>query len=227
MIIDDAREVLERADVATFAADDAPLHLVRGQRDAGDRRRGRVRGSRALDADRDDVAHSAVGLDARLVLDRADAARDVVARLLLDPREQRLAGLRLRHRGDALELALLLLHELADASLALAQRRIALTETALARGEVGGCLVELGRAGAKPLLGAGDLEAAALELLLHLAAGGQHVLLGGDFRLLAHCVGLAAGACQLELRLDAQRLCRAAATAQHEGGDRSPDDESQ
>ena len=98
---------------------------------------------------------------------------------------------------------------------------------ALARRDVGGGLVELRRAGAEPLLRARDLEAAALELLLHLAAGGEHVLLGGDLRLLAHRVGLAAGARQLALRLDAQRLCRAAATAQHDGGERSPDDESQ
>ncbi len=223
----DAREVLERADVASLAADDAALHLVGGQRDAGNGRRGRVRRGRALDADRDDVAHTAVGLDASLVLDRADAARDVVARLLLDAREQRLAGLRLRHRGDPLELALLLLDELADASLALAQRRVALAEPTLARSDVGGGLVELRRAGTEPLLGACDLEAAALELLLHLAPGGEHVLLGRDLRLLAHRVGLTAGARQLALRLDAQRFCRAAAIAQHDGGDRSPDNESE
>ena len=222
----DAGEVLERADVAALAADDAALHLVRGQRHARHRRRGGVRGRRALDADRDDVAHAPVGLVARLVLDRADAAGDVVARLLLDAREQRLAGLRLRHRGDALELALLRLHELRRARLALGQRRVALGDAALARGDVGRELVELRRARAEPLLGARDLEAAALELLLDLAAGREHVLLGGDLRLLAHRVRLAAGARELALGLDAQRLGRAAAAAQHDERERSPDGES-
>ena len=160
-----------------------------------------MRGRRALDADRDDVAHAPVGLVARLVLDRADAAGDVVARLLLDAREQRLAGLRLGHRGDALELALLRLDELRRARLALAERRVALGDAALARRDVGGELVELGRARAEPLLGARDLEAAALELLLDLAAGREHVLLGGDLRLLAHGVRLAARAGELALGL--------------------------
>ena len=105
------------------------------------------------------------------------------------------------------------LDELRDARLALGERRIALAEAALARGDVGGELVELRRAGAEPLLGARDLEAAALELLLDLAAGREHVLLGGDLRLLAHGVGLAAGAGELALGLGAQRLGRAAAAA--------------
>jgi hypothetical protein len=53
------------------------------------------------------------------------------------------------------------------------------------------------------------------------------VLLGGDLRFLAHRVGLAAGARELALRLGAQSLRRAAAVAQHDGGEHSPDDESQ
>ena len=181
---------------------------------------------RALDADRDDVAHAAVGLVARLVLDRADAAGDVVARLLLDAREQRLAGLPLGHRRDALELALLRLDELRRARLALGERRVALGDAALARRDVGRELVELGRARAEPLLGARDLEAAALELLLGLAAGREHVLLRGDLGLLAHGVRLAAGAGELALGLRAQRLGRAAAAAQHDERERSPDCES-
>ena len=111
-------------------------------------------------------------------------------------------------------------------ALALAQRRSRSLSAALAGGDVGGRLVELRRARAEPLLGARDLEAAALELLLDLAARREHVLLRGDLGLLAHGVGLAAGAGQLALGLGAQRLRRAAAAAQHDGGERSPDDES-
>jgi len=53
------------------------------------------------------------------------------------------------------------------------------------------------------------------------------VLLGGHLGLLAHRVGFAAGGRQLALRLAAQRLDRAAATAHDDGGEHSPDDESQ
>ena len=44
----DAGEVFERADVATLAADDAPLHVVGGELDDGDGRLGRVTGRDAL-----------------------------------------------------------------------------------------------------------------------------------------------------------------------------------
>ena len=118
------------------------------------------------------------------------------------------------------------LDELRRARLALGERRVALGDAALARRDVGGELVELGRARAEPLLGARDLEAAALELLLGLAAGREHVLLGGDLRLLAHGVRLAAGGGELALGLRAQRLHRAAAAAQHDERERSPDCES-
>ncbi len=166
---------------------------------------------------------------ARLVLDRADAPRDVVARLLLDAREQRLAGLGLGHRRDALELALALLHQLGGTRLALGEAGIALRDAPLADGHVGGQLVELGRASAEPLLGARDLEAAALELLLDLAARREHVLLGGDLRLLADGVGLAPGARQLALGVGPE--CRrrgpgAAAAAHDDEGEHGPDSQS-
>ena len=99
----DAGEVLERADVATLAADDAALHVVGGQLDHRDGRLGRVARGGPLDADRDDVAHAPIGLLARLVLDDADATGHVVARALLDLAQQQLLRLRRGQTRDALE----------------------------------------------------------------------------------------------------------------------------
>ena len=67
----DAGEVLERADVAALAADDAALHVVGGQLDDGDRRLGRVAGGEALHRDGEDRAHAALGVALGLLLDLA------------------------------------------------------------------------------------------------------------------------------------------------------------
>ena len=76
----DAGEVLERADVAALAADDAALHVVGGELDDRHRRLGGVAGGHALHDDGEDVAHAAVGVALGLLLDLAHAARAVVAR---------------------------------------------------------------------------------------------------------------------------------------------------
>ena len=77
----DAGEVLERADVAPLTADDAALHVVGGELDDRHGRLGRVAGGHALHDDGEDVAHAALGVALGLLLDRAHAARAVVARL--------------------------------------------------------------------------------------------------------------------------------------------------
>ena len=70
----DAGEVLEGADVAALAADDAALHVVGRQLDDRDRRLGRVAGGQPLHDDREDVAHAPVGVALGLLLDLAHAA---------------------------------------------------------------------------------------------------------------------------------------------------------
>jgi hypothetical protein len=56
----DAGGLLERADVAALAADDAALHLVGRQADDGDGALGGVVGGDALDGEREDVARLAL-----------------------------------------------------------------------------------------------------------------------------------------------------------------------
>ena len=222
----DAGDVLEGADVAALAADDAALHVVRGQVHDRDGRLGDVVGGGALDAEREDVAGAPVGLAARLLLDlrmslamswrassstRASSASRACACVI--------AATRSSSRSCCSTSCV-------DASLALRQQRLAFTEAALARRDIGCELVELRRAGAEPLLGAGHLEAAALELLLDFAARREHVLLGGDLGLLADGLGFATGAGELALGLCAGRVGGAAAAAHVDDGERSPDGKS-
>ena len=94
----DAGRLLDRPDVAALAADDAPLHLVVGQRHAGYRRLRHVVGSQALDRPGDDLARPGVGLRLHLGLDLANLARHVLARFLLDDRQQLAAW---RPRGSS------------------------------------------------------------------------------------------------------------------------------
>ena len=79
----DAGDVLERADVAALAADDAALHVVGGQVHDRDGGLGDVVGGGALDAQREDVAGAPVGLPARLLIDLPDELGHLVARLVL------------------------------------------------------------------------------------------------------------------------------------------------
>ena len=87
----DAGEVLQRADVAALAADDAALHVVGGQLDDGHGRLGRVAGGETLHDDGEDVAHAPVGVALGLLLDLAHEARGVVADLVLELLEQHAA----------------------------------------------------------------------------------------------------------------------------------------
>ena len=152
-----------------FAADDAALHVVRGQVDDRDGRLGDVVGGRALDAEREDVARPAVGLSSRLLLDLAHQLGHVVARIFLGLLQERLARLRRAHAGDALERLdrlpvrdLELVGKLLRVRLAVAQRLV--TPVLLERARL-----ELFLALHHALLGAGKLGPAVAELSLDLA----------------------------------------------------------
>ncbi len=85
--------LLEGADVAALAADDAALHVVARQRDHGD---GALRGvvyRAALDGKRDDLVGLAVGFLLRLRYGLADELVRVLGDVLLDLREERVTGL--------------------------------------------------------------------------------------------------------------------------------------
>ena len=123
----DARQVLERADVAALPADDPALHVVGGELDHGDRRLRRMARGDALERIGDEVARAPLRLGPRLLLEHADAAREVVADELLATLEQvRLRLLRLSRRRARAPLLrglrlLQLLLELAEVHLAVGE----------------------------------------------------------------------------------------------------------
>ena len=104
----DAGEVLQRADVATLAADDAALHVVGGQLHDADGRLGGVARGQALHRDRQDRAHAPLGVALGLLLDLADLARALVAHLVGDLLHQALLGLAGAQAGDLLQRVLVL-----------------------------------------------------------------------------------------------------------------------
>ena len=105
--------LLERADVASLAADDAALHLLVRQRDDGDRRLRGVVGGDALHDGGQDPSRAVLALLGRVALDVADAVLRLGLRLVHDLADQSLARLGRAQAGDALQLAELALLELA------------------------------------------------------------------------------------------------------------------
>src|SRR5881628_22769 len=94
---------LDGPDVSPLAADDAPLHVVAGERDDRDGALGDELPRQALDGDRDDLLGGAIGLLARLPLDLPDVPGRVVAGLILHLLDEGLLGLVARHAGGLLE----------------------------------------------------------------------------------------------------------------------------
>ena len=119
----DAGGLLQGADVAPLTADDAALHLVRGQRHHGHGHLGRVVGHDALDGRDHDVARLVLGLVAGLALDGAGDAHGVILGLCPDRFEELRLGLLATHLADPLQgrdLLLLRPGELLAAGLELA-----------------------------------------------------------------------------------------------------------
>src|SRR5690606_3387795 len=99
----DAGRLLERADVATLATDDPPLHLVRRKADDGHRALRGVVCRDALDRERDDVASLSLGVPLRVLLDLADHVRCAGAGLLLQPLHEPLDRFLRAHAGERLQ----------------------------------------------------------------------------------------------------------------------------
>src|SRR5262249_14888749 len=113
----DARRRLERPDVATLAADDAALQGVgRKLHDRHRRLADRV-GGQALDRHPDVIAGLLRGLLGRLLLDAADESGGLDARLVLDRADQVAPRLDGGQARDLLEALLLLLDDLLDLAL--------------------------------------------------------------------------------------------------------------
>jgi hypothetical protein len=121
-IVDDQvnpRQRLKRTDVASFASDDAALHLFVRQRDDGYRRFGYVIGCAALDGKRNDLSCLLVGVFLSLRFDFFDHLRGFVTYLLLDIGEDNRTGLFHGQRGDAFQLRHLVTVQLVDLRLCL------------------------------------------------------------------------------------------------------------
>ena len=106
-VVDDeghAGDLLEGADVAALAADDAALEVVRGDVDRRDRDLAGLVGGAALDGGRDDLAGGLVGLGADALLGLAQDLRLVADGLGADAGKQLVVGLVGGEAGDALEL---------------------------------------------------------------------------------------------------------------------------
>ena len=168
----DAGHLLEGADVAALAADDAALHVVARDVDDRDGRLGGVVGGDALDGDADDVAGLLVGLFARAGLGLADDLRGVALDVVVDAVDELVARLVGGHAGERLEAVALLLDHVLEVLLALGDLALLAGELVLALVERLGAAVDGLLALAETVLERRDLLAAllvlGLGLLLHL-----------------------------------------------------------
>ena len=121
----DARQVLERTDVASFTANDPPLHVVGRELDDRDSRLCGVTRGDTLQRVGDEIARTPLRLDPRFFFELAHLPRELVADEVLGPLEQVLLRLVHGHARDSLELLelpllgeLLLLLQLLEVDLA-------------------------------------------------------------------------------------------------------------
>ena len=189
----DAGNLLERADVASLAADDAALEVVGGNVDGGDGDLAGLIGGATLDGGRDDLAGGLVGLVADAHLGLAQDLRLLADGLGADAGEQFVMGIVLGEAGDALELGSLAGGEVVQIALALVELALEARELMLA-------LVERLVAMVEGLLALHDAVLERLELLLALlllslgrGLEGDDLLLRGEHRLLASGLGIARG----------------------------------
>ena len=166
----DAGEVLERADVATLAADDPALHVVGGELDERHGRLGGVARGDPLECVGDEVPGAPLGLGLRLLLHLADAAGELVADELLRALEQVRLRLVQRHACDALELGDLLLLRRLQVLLELLRVHLAVGDALLTALELARAPLELGFLRRIPLLRCDEVGLALPDLALDLAA---------------------------------------------------------
>ena len=184
--------LLEGPDVATLAADDPALHLVRRQVDDRDRVLGGVIGGDALDGGHDDVAGLVLGVLASAPLDGAGDLDGVVLGLLANGLDEDALGVLGGHVRDALERGHLLAVGAGKVVAGLVELALAVEELAVALLEHVRALIELLVAGEEPALEAGQLGAPGAGLFLRLALHAQLLVLGFEdqFFLAGACFGL-------------------------------------
>src|ERR1035437_2898246 len=174
----DAGGRLDRPDIASFAADDAALHLVVGESQHRDRALGDELAGQPLDGDCDDSFGAAVGLLARLFLDDSYVLGSVGARLADHLVHQRALGFLASQAGDGFELGA----RLVDMGL---QQFFFIGEGFLARAQTLIAPVEIGFAPFECFLALFESLLACFELLFdrsYFAPAIAHLALGVGFR---------------------------------------------
>ena len=189
----DAGEVLERADVAALAADDAALEVVGGELDHRHRGLGGVPRGGALDRDRQDVPGAPVGLELGLLLDAPDQLGHLLAAVSSVRASRRSRAWAAVMLGDPLELGQLGVAGGLELLLELLGVHVAVGDRLLAAGELLVALSRLAVAGGQAFLELGDLGAPVGRSRARFRSAGRAVLRGGDASLLHLRVGFAAG----------------------------------
>ncbi len=179
----DAGGLLEGADVAAVAADDAALHLVRRQGYDRDRDFGHVVRRHPLDGVGDQLARPALAFGLSFLLDLPDDADHVAAGLALDLGQQQRLGIVPAHARDALQLfdgllvqRLKLVFLPIEGALALVQLLVALLDLLHA-------LVHFGPPALQPLLLTPELAAPARGLGFGLVPHPQGLVARAEFDL--------------------------------------------
>src|SRR5439155_14957699 len=162
------RVELQRADVPAFAADDAPLHVVRRQVEDGHGGLDRVVRRQALDRRRENFTRLDVRDLARFLLDPHPEECGLVPRFFLHLRQELPARFLRREAGDGLQLAALLLERRGDALLRLVELLLARAELALPRDEIAVFCRELTQSPFQVLQLAGELLLLRQDPLLDL-----------------------------------------------------------
>jgi hypothetical protein len=189
----DAGEVLEGADIAALAADDAALHVVRGQLDHGHRCLGGVARRHPLERVGNEIAGASLRLGSRLLLQLADAPRELMPDQILGSLEQVELRLVDGHPGNALELGELLATGGFLLLLQLLQVSLPVGEPLLATGELGELSVDLLLLHEQAFLDLHDAGSVFGDLVVDLGPELDGLLPCRDLRFTAQSVGLALG----------------------------------
>ncbi len=174
-----ARELLEGADVAALAADDAALHLIAGQRHDRDGGLSGLLDGTALDGLADDPGGLAAALLAGLALGAGNDDGRLARDLLLDFVQQGILGFLGRQVRDLLEGQAALLDEVEGFLLFGFQTALAVLELLSVLVQVLFLALDNVFAFFQALLGAVNLEARRLIVLLHFRLEADHLFLGG------------------------------------------------
>ena len=180
----DAGRLLEGADVAALAADDAALHLVARQVHHRDGVLRRVVGGDALHRGDDDVARLLAGCFARRALDGAGDPHGVVLGFLADRFEQQALRVVGGQAADALERGDLFLGRAGELIARLVELALAFHELAVALLEHVRALVDLLVALEQPALQGRELRALGACLVFGLTLQAELLVLGVEDQVL-------------------------------------------